>query len=689
MKYNIISYLNKNLHGQTKINNENKNTELEIYKEILLEMFDKYDMNLDNKILIIKNNSLYIESNSDIIKSFLNKVSNSSKLLNDINLKKIEKFEDIFFKLDSTYNKKTIYNYYKKVIYYTILVFHISDIVYEKIYKIFQKNNKTNLFFDSICVEKENFFLRIAKEGLKENFSRVFKLKEFKPQNLEKKEKLNSMDYMNYNFLTNKEKKMISTLNTLQYLQDEKNNYLNFVDQVLKEKFRTYYLIDNNESKLNKYIKSGENYFIINQNNIILETDKNLYYFLKNNRKISEINLTQNRKKEFLFLIKNHFIYPHKKTITNINNHIKIKPSLIIINTTNRCNLNCIYCYNNIENKDIVNMNNEKVINAINKITTEFNLKYYTIVFHGGEPLLELENIKKIISNFKDKNENIKYSFQTNGMLINNEFIKYIKLNKINISISIDGPDFINIKSRTNDIKKNILLENNIKLLNENNIKYNVLCTLSKMNIDNSKELVEYYNKINCRGVRFNTLILTGNASKNNLFVTNKEYYTFFENIVKMYLNNKIKFKVLNIDEMINIIENSKNENRNLICYRDPCGAGSSMININGNGDLSPCGEISNLEEFKISYKDYINKMNLKNLFKKKFKRIYIDSKIENIKKCKNCKFSSICTNGCFGKNYYYNDHKIGINPYCSFQKQFILLILKKYKELKEKEVIK
>ncbi|MDD3264113.1 MAG: hypothetical protein PHT94_04450, partial [Candidatus Nanoarchaeia archaeon] len=314
--YNIISYLNKDLYGKTQTIIENKNIELEIYKEVFLDILKKIKFSSfikkhkENKVkIIIKNNSLYIDSNKEIIELIFNKILNSKKILNELNQKKINKFENDFFK-KGRINKNKIIKLNKKVIFYTILVFHISDILYEKIYNIFKNKNKINLFFDSICVEKENFFLRIAKEGLKENFASVFKLNEFKVQNLEKNEKLNSMEYLNYNFLTKKEKKMISTLNTLQYLQDEKNNYLNYIKEILSKYFITYYLVNSNEEKNIKFYSIDNNYFIEpklkNKNKIIIE--KNLYYFLKNNRKINEINLTKKRIKQFKKLYNDNFL---------------------------------------------------------------------------------------------------------------------------------------------------------------------------------------------------------------------------------------------------------------------------------------------------------------------------------------------------------------------------------------------
>jgi len=59
------------------------------------------------------------------------------------------------------------------------------------------------------------------------------------------------------------------------------------------------------------------------------------------------------------------------------------------------------------------------------------------IIFYGGEPLLQIEKIKKIIDTCKNI-KNIKFRMQTNGKLLNKIPLEYLK--KINkILVSLDG----------------------------------------------------------------------------------------------------------------------------------------------------------------------------------------------------------------------------------------------------------
>jgi len=69
----------------------------------------------------------------------------------------------------------------------------------------------------------------------------------------------------------------------------------------------------------------------------------------------------------------------------------------VLLKITNRCNLNCKYCYMyNLEDKSFKTllgiMPEEVAILSINKFyehCIENNIKEFLFVFHGGEPLMQ------------------------------------------------------------------------------------------------------------------------------------------------------------------------------------------------------------------------------------------------------------------------------------------------------------
>ena len=109
-----------------------------------------------------------------------------------------------------------------------------------------------------------------------------------------------------------------------------------------------------------------------------------------------------------------------------------------VIHLTDKCNLNCTYCYENKKSNDI-DFENIKLI-VDNEIKKE--AKSTIIYFYGGEPLLQRKLIEDTIEYVKSKKSKTKffYGITTNGILLDEKFVRYMKKNRfVNIAYSIDG----------------------------------------------------------------------------------------------------------------------------------------------------------------------------------------------------------------------------------------------------------
>lgn len=137
---------------------------------------------------------------------------------------------------------------------------------------------------------------------------------------------------------------------------------------------------------------------------------------------------------------------------------------------TNKCNLNCDYCYNN---SSINNINNELTTDEIKKAILKLKDQHAlsTITFSGGEPFLRNDLLELIVFCFHNK---ISPNVITNGTLlkkINKE--DYAFFNHLTISLhqgmntQIDFSYIKSIKELTK-IKFNVVLnKNNANCLNE------------------------------------------------------------------------------------------------------------------------------------------------------------------------------------------------------------------------------
>lgn len=121
---------------------------------------------------------------------------------------------------------------------------------------------------------------------------------------------------------------------------------------------------------------------------------------------------------------------------------------------TEKCNLACKYCYEQsfFEDGRCDGTYNEAVVSFIKNIADYYPDDDIIISFHGGEPLLGFDVIKKYVRKLKFIfRERVQFSITTNGTLIDSEIADYLVRYFSNISISLDGIKTINDKNRVNN----------------------------------------------------------------------------------------------------------------------------------------------------------------------------------------------------------------------------------------------
>lgn len=128
---------------------------------------------------------------------------------------------------------------------------------------------------------------------------------------------------------------------------------------------------------------------------------------------------------------------------------------------TERCNINCTYCYIFNKGDESYKSNppliKEETILALKKFLLDSIINHgvtdIQIDFHGGEPLMlgkfRFDKYLKILSEInKNEGVKIKFAIQTNGILVDSEWIKIFEKYSISVGISIDGPKHINDRNR-------------------------------------------------------------------------------------------------------------------------------------------------------------------------------------------------------------------------------------------------
>lgn len=307
-----------------------------------------------------------------------------------------------------------------------------------------------------------------------------------------------------------------------------------------------------------------------------------------------------------------------------------IPPDTIYLHITRKCNLSCIYCYFFDENTT-----NELSTNQLCEVLEDIiKINPRQVILTGGEPLMH-RDFFKISKFFKEKKGDIKFSVNSNGVLINEENAKFLVETFDEIRISIDGFKEINDKLR-GEGTFNKAMGAFSKILNSKGDPV-ALITVTSANINSLKEFSKYLLYNGVFNIHYNPVRLYGKAKSEDILHNNKE----MEDLKDFW------------SEQLYLKHDQTFENSN-------CGVGK-YLTINPDGSVYPCHLLS-YPEFKLGN---VREDNLRSIFEeheiiKKFKNI----DFIHLAKKTNCFNILLKDKGCLGVYVRNKDFKEKLKNY-------------------------
>ncbi len=118
---------------------------------------------------------------------------------------------------------------------------------------------------------------------------------------------------------------------------------------------------------------------------------------------------------------------------------------------TEECNLGCVYCYGQENNTG--RMSQATALRAIDWFVGQAgNVQDLNVTFFGGEPLLMFPLMKKVadyaLAKAKAASKEIAFQITTNGTLLDEEIIDFLKEYQVRVLVSLDGPKEIHDAQR-------------------------------------------------------------------------------------------------------------------------------------------------------------------------------------------------------------------------------------------------
>ena len=273
---------------------------------------------------------------------------------------------------------------------------------------------------------------------------------------------------------------------------------------------------------------------------------------------------------------------------------------LVVLWLTNRCNLNCSYCY-----ADAGKGGQDMTFETAEKIMESLKGHALKIQFAGGEPMLNFSLVEQICQYAREKQIDAVFQMQTNGILLNDETVQAIRRYGVSVGVSLDGIPQINAKTRGESVR----VVNGLRLLAEYGISVGINTVVTGENVKHLPELVDFaYYLGNVGGIGLDILRNAGRAVQNQekLHITAAEIR---KALLKMeQRRNELELltgRTLEIREIALAQKRLQGKGRkDEYCYAS---CGRSVV-VMPDGELYPCGSLreasyhmGNVETFEAS----------------------------------------------------------------------------------------
>ncbi|NEW61318.1 radical SAM protein [Sulfurovum sp. bin170] len=318
------------------------------------------------------------------------------------------------------------------------------------------------------------------------------------------------------------------------------------------------------------------------------------------------------------------------------------------IHLTDSCNLRCSYCFLPHEPKSLSIGMGKKIIDSLVRTAKDNGIKKLKLKYAGGEPLQNFNTLKALHQYAIDSDIEIIASLLTNGTMLNQEVLEWIKNSGVQLVISLDS---ISGSQRVykNGEESSTLVMKNIESAIANGVKPSITITIQSETVDGLPELLEWILE---KELQFSINFYKGKEPIDTQKIIDGMLKAF-----KIIEKNPPKQSLLNsLLDMTNLAEP----------HLRSCSVGQNYIIFDTDGNISQCPMTMNQPVSDVNSDSILADIqNSSNSLK--------NPSVDEIDECKECQWRYWCGGGCAVVNSFCS----GKSPYCEVYKRLFPEVLR------------
>ncbi len=339
-----------------------------------------------------------------------------------------------------------------------------------------------------------------------------------------------------------------------------------------------------------------------------------------------------------------------------------IKPS------SSLCNLDCQYCFYHSLSKNREHASFGFMDTATSHALIDSALELADggsiyFAFQGGEPLLSSKAFyRDFVDYARIHNKQsciIHFTLQTNGTLIDKEWVEFFKQHNFLIGLSLDGDQNANafrVDKEGEDTFSRVI--EGFFLLQDNEVDFNVLSVATGYTSRHLREIYSYYKSMGIKFLQFIPCLRPfGDTTEDDRYMTAEEYRRFLLELFALYVSDVIRGDYTSIRYFDNLVRMCLGERPEQCGLMGHC---SHQYVIEGNGNVYPC-DFYCTDEWLLGN---VNTSKLKELEGCDKAIAFLRESLPIPDRCKDCQYLNICHAGGCKRNRVSAD-------YCAAYKEF------------------